>query len=150
MSAANKKVHWAQLEKYLSLHQLSLVTFVDLQKNDLMDIPSIESRLPKSFLQLHEALTKILKENDILPNEEEQKVDQLSLIVKTVMKLQSTLLTQNTTNQEEIKCVIRQMKPQLADIFGTALQEEVATLLENLAGMTDVIEANFAQIKDIL
>ena len=42
------------------------------------------------------------------------------------------------------------MKPQLAEIFGTALQEEVATLLENLAGMTDVIEANFSQIKDIL
>ena len=63
-----------------------------------MDVPGIEARLPNSFLQLHQAITKILKENDILPNEEEQKVDQLQLIVKTVMKLQSTLITQNTTN----------------------------------------------------
>ena len=100
MSAANKKVPWTQLEKYLALHQLSLVTFVDQQKSDLIDIPEAEAKLPKSFLRLHEAITKILKENDILPNEEEQKVEELQLIVKTVMKLQSTLITQNTTNQE--------------------------------------------------
>ena len=71
MSAANKKVPWAQLEKYLGLHQIALVTFVDQQKYNLMDVPAIEARLPNSFLQLHEAITKILKENDILPNEDE-------------------------------------------------------------------------------
>ena len=66
------------------------------------------------------------------------------------MKLQSTLITQNTTNQEEIKSVIRSMKPEITSIFGAALQQEVSTLLENLGGMTDIIEANFSQIKDIL
>ena len=42
------------------------------------------------------------------------------------------------------------MKPEIASIFGLALQQEVSTLLENLGGMTDIIEANFSQIKDIL
>jgi DNA repair exonuclease SbcCD ATPase subunit len=42
------------------------------------------------------------------------------------------------------------MKPEIASIFGEALQQEVSTLLENLGGMTDIIEANFSQIKDIL
>ena len=42
------------------------------------------------------------------------------------------------------------MHPDIASTFGTALQQEVSTLLENLGGMTDIIEANFAQIKDIL
>jgi hypothetical protein len=36
-----------------------------------MNISEVEAKLPKSFLQLHEAITKILKENDILPNEED-------------------------------------------------------------------------------
>ena len=121
MSAANKKVPWAQLEKYLGLHQIAIVTFVDQQKHNLMDVAEVEAKLPRSFLQLHEAITKILKDNDILPNEEEQKVDQLQLIVKTVMKLQSTLISQNTNNQQEIKSVIRSMKPEIADIFGPAL-----------------------------
>ena len=42
------------------------------------------------------------------------------------------------------------MKPEITSIFGIALQQEVSSLLENLGGMTDIIEANFAQIKDIL
>jgi hypothetical protein len=33
---------------------------------------------------------------------------------------------------------------------GSALKQEVSTLLENLGGMTDIIEANFSQIKVIL
>ena len=42
------------------------------------------------------------------------------------------------------------MKPQIATIFGEALQTEVSTLLESLGGMTEIIEANFSQIKAIL
>jgi hypothetical protein len=36
------------------------------------------------------------------------------------------------------------MKPEIATLFGTALQQEVSTLLESLGGMTDIIEANFS------
>ena len=42
------------------------------------------------------------------------------------------------------------MKPEITTFFGAALQQEVSTLLENLGGMTDIIEANLSQIKDIL
>ena len=42
------------------------------------------------------------------------------------------------------------MKPEITSFFGAALQEEVSTLLESLGGMTEIIEANFFQIKNIL
>jgi hypothetical protein len=42
------------------------------------------------------------------------------------------------------------MKHEIASIFGEALQNEVSSLLENLGGMTDIIEANFTQFKSIL
>ena len=42
------------------------------------------------------------------------------------------------------------MRPEIAKTFGKALEKEVSRLLENLSGMTDIIEANFSQIKDIL
>ena len=58
-----------------------------------MEIPEIEAKLPKSFSQLYSAIAKILKDNNILPNEEESKVDQLQLIVKTLTKLYSTLIS---------------------------------------------------------
>jgi hypothetical protein len=52
-----------------------------------MEIPVIETQLPNSFQLLHKVISKILKDNNILSNEEESKVDHLLLIVKTVMKL---------------------------------------------------------------
>jgi hypothetical protein len=60
--------------------------------------PAIEAILPSSFFKLHEAITKILKDNHILQNEEESKADSLQLIVKTIMKLQSSLIAQNMNN----------------------------------------------------
>jgi hypothetical protein len=71
MSVANKKVPWVQLEKYLGLHQIALVTFMDQQRHGIMDIPEINLNFQNLSLQLHEAITKILKENDILPKEED-------------------------------------------------------------------------------
>ena len=42
------------------------------------------------------------------------------------------------------------MQPQIEAIFGEALQAEVTTLLKSLGEMSDIIEANFSQIKAIL
>ena len=36
------------------------------------------------------------------------------------------------------------MKPEIVSAFGDELQQEVAKLLENLEGMTDIIETNFS------
>ena len=71
----NKRVPWSQLEEYLAAHQQTIVTYLDQLKNELSDKQEIEGKLPKSFWKLHEIIVKILKTNDILPNEEEQKVD---------------------------------------------------------------------------
>jgi uncharacterized protein YhaN len=46
--------------------------------------------------------------------------------------------------------VISSMKPEITNIFGAAFQQEVSTLLENLGGMTDIIEANSCEIKEDL
>ncbi len=42
------------------------------------------------------------------------------------------------------------MQPEIANTLGKALQQEVSTLLENLDGMTDIIEENFSKIKDVM
>jgi hypothetical protein len=36
------------------------------------------------------------------------------------------------------------MKPEISNIFGAAMQQEVSTLIESLGGMTEIIEANFS------
>ena len=52
-----KKVPWFQLEKYLKIHQESIVAHLDQLELKLSDIPEIEARLPISFMQLHEVIT---------------------------------------------------------------------------------------------
>ena len=71
----DKRVPWVQMEEYLATHQKAIVSFVDLQKLDVMKVSEIEAKLPSSFLQLHKVVTKILIDNQILPDEEESKVD---------------------------------------------------------------------------
>jgi chorismate mutase len=96
-------------------------------------------------------ISKILKENNIVPNQEEVKGgNQLQVIVKTVMKLQSTLIANNGMNKQDIKSIIMSMKPEIENSFDASMQQEVSKLLENLGGMTDMIESNFSQIKQTL
>ncbi len=42
------------------------------------------------------------------------------------------------------------MQHETTKYFGNASQLDVSTLIEKLTGMTDIIEANFSQIKEIL
>jgi hypothetical protein len=56
-------------------HQQTIAAFVDLKNRKAMNIPQIEAVLPNSFVQLHEVITKILKDNDIISNEEESKAN---------------------------------------------------------------------------
>jgi hypothetical protein len=63
-----KKVPWAHLEKYLGVHQVAIMTYMDQLKHKLIEVAELEEKLPKSFLSLHEVLTQILKENGILPS----------------------------------------------------------------------------------
>lgn len=42
------------------------------------------------------------------------------------------------------------MKPEIANLLGAGMQEEVSMLLEKLTRMTDFIQTNITQIKDVL
>lgn len=95
MEAAKKKVPWAHLEKYLNVHKMAIVTFLDQKKSNLISAEEVEERLPNSFMHLHEVITKILKDNNIIPNENSIKIDLLRLIVTTVLKLLSNIISKN-------------------------------------------------------
>ena len=67
---AKKKVPWAHLEKYLGVHQVAIMTYIDQHKLKLIEVAELEEKLPKSFLALHELIAQILKDNDILPSKD--------------------------------------------------------------------------------
>ena len=62
-----KKVPLSQMEQYLEAHQEALGLYAGQLKRKLIGQSELESKLPNSFLYLHEEITRILKENNILP-----------------------------------------------------------------------------------
>ena len=59
------------------IHQNTIGSIINLKNQKVMNVAQIEAFLPNSFVQLHEVITKILKDNDIIPNEEESQFDYL-------------------------------------------------------------------------
>ena len=53
------------------------MAFQDLHNTGVMLKQDIEARLPNSFMQLHDVITNILKDNNILPVKEVDKQQQL-------------------------------------------------------------------------
>jgi hypothetical protein len=55
------------MEEYLVVYQGNIVTHLENYKNRMIDKSEFESKLPKSFLLLHQVITKTLREIDLLP-----------------------------------------------------------------------------------
>ncbi len=72
---AGKKIPWSQLEEYLTIHKKAIGAYLDLE-NVGMSRDTIETLLPKSIWTMHQTITKIIKDNNLAPKEEEEsKVD---------------------------------------------------------------------------
>lgn len=64
------------------------------------------------------------------------------------MKLQNTVIQQNLKNQKDIKGVIEEMKPEIAESLGAQIQEEISKVfLENFSGITELIESKFSKLE---
>ncbi len=62
------------MEEYLNLYNNKINPFVTLKNSGTISIPDIEVRLPRPLFELHELLTRILKDNKVLANEEDFKL----------------------------------------------------------------------------
>ena len=72
-----KSVPWLQMEEYLNLYKNKVHPYVTLKNSGEMKVHKVETKLPKLLFELHGLLTKILKDNNILPNEDNSKLTQL-------------------------------------------------------------------------
>ena len=64
------------MKKYLDAHK-TIKSYDSLIKSSNMEIAEVEIKLPKPLFQIYEEVTKLLKDNNILKNEEDIKLSQL-------------------------------------------------------------------------
>jgi hypothetical protein len=65
------------MEEYLNLYNNKINPYVTLKNSGEMKVHKVETKLPKLLYELHNLLTKVLKDNNILPNEEDSKLSKL-------------------------------------------------------------------------
>jgi hypothetical protein len=65
------------MEEYLNLYNNKIHPYVTLKNSGEMNAFEVEAKLPKPLFELHSLLTKILKDNNILQNEEDYKLSHL-------------------------------------------------------------------------
>jgi rRNA pseudouridine-1189 N-methylase Emg1 (Nep1/Mra1 family) len=72
-----KSVPWSQIEEILNVYNNKVLPYVKLKNSGAITIPEVEVKLPRNLFELYEVLSKVLKDNKILPNEEDFKLSQL-------------------------------------------------------------------------
>ena len=74
---SGKTIPWDQYLQYLKHHKKTIKSFVSQLENETFTKKEIESFLPKSFLQLHKHIGKLLEDNQVrvtAPVQESPKV----------------------------------------------------------------------------
>ena len=61
-----KRIPWQHFEKYLALHQGTIVSLQNMLTNEILDKSEIERKLPKSMFLIHELLSEVLRDNGVL------------------------------------------------------------------------------------
>ena len=112
----------------------------------------VEAILPKSFKQIHELISKILKDNSD-PNDKEaeskREKKKLDAFTKVLHTVQTNLLTSNKS-QQEIRSMILGMKQDIATMIDDHSSEELEQILTQFADMSETIHSNFSQINSRL
>ena len=52
-----KRVPWAQIEKYLEIHEADIQTFLTLKNRNRMTAEEVEAKMPAPFFEIHGLLT---------------------------------------------------------------------------------------------
>ena len=80
-----KRVPWAQLEEFVKLNNETVGSHM---KKNPKEKQETEKLLPETFTKLHSLITRILRDNDIMPNKEEHKVgEQVKSTMEAFMQL---------------------------------------------------------------
>jgi hypothetical protein len=65
--------------------------------------------------------------------EKENLKDKIELVVRSSIKVQNTMLTQNMKNQSDMRALLSTMKEDIEASFGSTLSKEIDAVLNNLS-----------------
>ena len=104
--------------------------------------PHILSRgEPNPMLELHKALTKILRDNNILTANQVEDQQKMAKIIDSMATVQQEIL--KSANNYKIKSLIEHMSSDLQNIIGGAVTEETQTIINTVSSNFEAMDSNF-------
>ena len=89
--------------------------------------------------QTFEFLSKILKENQILQNDEEESTEKIQIIFYAFLKLQKNFIAQTNKSKLDIQDKISNVMPDIVQSCGAVVSEEIKDLFLSISNILQVI-----------
>ena len=111
-----RTVPYLQIKAYydeLKKDKTTLDKFMDLKAEGHLDDVEIQNKCTPLLVLIHQKLTKVLKENQIISlNSNEEIKQHVENIAKQVLKIQNKLNIQKPQQKVDVKEIIQSMQPE--------------------------------------
>ena len=77
----------------MKTHETQVSKLVSLKDDGFLDVTEVEMKITKALVQMHETISKLLKDNNVIVSESEKSKKQMEMIIREVLKLQNTFVT---------------------------------------------------------
>lgn len=77
----------------MKTHETQVSKLVSLKDDGFLDVTEVEMKITKALVQMHETISKLLKDNNVIVSEYEKSKKQMEMIIREVFKLQNTFVT---------------------------------------------------------
>ncbi len=101
----------------------------------------LETYVPNPMLELHKALTKILRDNNILTANQVEDQQKMAKMIDSMATVQQEIL--KSANNYKIKSLIEHMSSDLQNIIGGAVSEETQTIINTVSSNFEAMDSNF-------
>ncbi len=93
-----KSAPWALIEACLAVlitEYNNMQYLITLKNNGTLDVNVLESSAIKPLHHIYEAISKLLRENNIIKKESQEEKAKIETVFGAIMKLQTTFITHN-------------------------------------------------------
>ena len=104
-----------------------------------------ETYVPNPMLELHKALTKLLKDNNIITADQVEDQQKMAKIIDSMANVQQEIL--KSANNYKIKALLEHMSSDLKSIIGAAVTDETLAIINTVSGNFEAIDSNFNQLR---
>jgi hypothetical protein len=101
-SAATKQLTWPLIQPYLAFlktHQEDVESVLRLKENGKLKLPAAEESITQAIIEMHDFAVKMLRENSIIESDNEKLKNKIEIIIRQVLKLQTTFVSLNQSSQ---------------------------------------------------